>query len=253
MLLGQDSSCSPGAVPADPSLYCLPLLSTQAAPLASGIATLHPAPGPFAVAVTREGRPRFGVKLVLSGLPEPSTLGYREFVAWATTPELEPMLRLGRVRNGQTAIGSIDLERFVIMVSAESSATVPRRSGPLVLRGSSPSLMMLPHGTSALPPQSPAPHHHDAGGAWSMPPHHPLASRMPSGLERFQPDVAPFLPATDSTLLQDAEATRVYHLANGDTLTLTAMKVRRAHPGHAHVMYAYDGQIWPMPTTGCRA
>jgi hypothetical protein len=34
MLKGQDSSCSPDAVPADPSLYCLPLLSTEAAPLA---------------------------------------------------------------------------------------------------------------------------------------------------------------------------------------------------------------------------
>ena len=243
MLMGQDSSCSPDAVPADPSLYCLPLLSTEAAPLANGIATLHSAPGPFAVAVTREGRPRFEVRLALTGLPEPSTLGYRELVAWATTPQLEPMLRLGPVRNGQTIVGPIDLERFVIMVSAESSATVTRRSGPLVLRGSSPSLMMLPHGTSALPPQPPAPHHHEASGGWSMPPHHPLASRMPSGLERLQPDVAPFLPPADSASHQDAKETRVYHLANGDTLTLTAMRVWRTHRGHAHVMYAYDGQI----------
>ncbi|HEX2249747.1 MAG TPA: multicopper oxidase family protein [Gemmatimonadales bacterium] len=230
-------------MPADPSLYCLPLLSTVAAPLARGIAILHPAPGPFAVTVTREGRSRHAVELILSGLPDPKVLGYREFVAWATTPELEPMMRLGAVRNGQTTVGPIDLERFIIMVSAESSAKATERSGPLVLRGSSPSLLMLPHGTSALPPQPPAPHDHEASHSWSMPPHHPLASRMPSGLERFQPDVAPFLPRDDSASLQDPKETLVYHLADGDTLTLSAVKVRHRHRGHTHVMYAYNGQI----------
>jgi FtsP/CotA-like multicopper oxidase with cupredoxin domain len=66
---------------------------------------------------------------------------------------------------------------------------------------------------------------------------------MPFGLERFLPDVSPFLPAYLGGPLPGASPTRSYRLADGDTLTLTAGKVGRTIRGHALVMYAYDGQI----------
>lgn len=205
---------------------------------------LRPDSSPFGLAVTRDGRFSFRVMLTLDGLPGPATLGpYRTYIAWATTPELQPMIRLGEVRNGSTELGPVALERFIIMVSAERSPAVVERTGPLVLRGSSPSLMMVPHGVTALPPQAVAEHQHGRTDGWTMPSMHPTASRMPSGLERFRPDVMPFLPEGDTVSLPEAAAARTYQLSDGDTITLRAMKVRRAIRGRTVIAYAYDGQI----------
>ncbi len=242
--LSQDSLCAAHTRGADPSLYCLPLLSTAAAPSATGTAVLRSSPTPFSLAVTRDGRFSFRVRLTLSGLPDPAALGtYRTYMAWVTTPDLDPMIPLGAVRNGSTELGPIALEHFIIMVSAEQSPTVRERTGPLVLRGSSPSLMMLPHGASALPPQPGSSHHHGDTSGWTMPPMHPQASPMPFGLERLRPDVAPFLPIGDPASLPQASSPRIYRLADGDTITLRATKVRRTIRGQSLVLYAYEGQI----------
>ncbi len=239
----QDSLCTAHTRDADPSVYCLPLFSTARAPLASGTAVLRPEPSPFGLAVTRDGRVLSRVVLTLSGLPDPATLGpYQNFVAWATTPDLDPVIPLGAVRNGRTVTSPIALERFLIMVSAERSPGARTRNGPLVLRGSSPSQLMAPHGVTTLPPSTRPEHEHRRSG-WTMPPMHPTASRMPFGLERFVPDVTPFLPAYLGRSLPDASPSRTYRLADGDTLTLTAGKVGRTVGGHALVLYAYDGQI----------
>jgi len=241
--VAQDSLCTAHTRHADPSIYCLPLFSTDKAPEASGTAVLRPEPSPFGLAVTRDGRVLSRVVLTLSGLPDPATLGpYHSFVAWATTPDLDPVIALGAVTNGRTITGPIGLERFIIMVSAERSAGTRTRNGPLVLRGSSPSQLMAPHGVTTLPPASRPEHEHRMSG-WTMPPMHPTASRMPFGLERFVPDVTPFLPAYLGRSLPDASPTRTYRLSDGDTITLTAGMVGRTLHGHPLVMYAYDGQI----------
>jgi FtsP/CotA-like multicopper oxidase with cupredoxin domain len=72
---------------------------------------------------------------------------------------------------------------------------------------------------------------------------HPTATRMPFGLERFVPDVTPFLPAYLGRSLPEASPTRTYRLDDGDTISLTTGKVGRTLRGHALVMYAFDGQI----------
>ena len=241
--LGQDSLCAAHTRDADPSIYCLPLFSTAKAPLASGTALLQLQPGPFGLSVTRDGRVLSRVVLTLSGLPDPATLGpYHSFVAWATTPDLDPGIPLGAVENGRTVTGPIALERFIIMVSAERSGRARTREGPLMLRGSSPSQLMTPHGVTSLPPARRLEHEHRRAG-WTMPPMHPTASRMPYGLERFVPDVTPFLPVYLGRSRPGAMASRGYRLSDGDTITLTAGKVGRTLRGHELVMYAYDGQI----------
>ncbi len=241
--MAQDSLCAARTPDADPSVYCLPLFSTAKASLASGTAVLQLPPSPFGLAVTRDGRVLSHVVLTLSGLPDPASLGpYHSFVAWATTPDLDPVIPLGAVRNGRTVTGPIALERFIIMVSAERSAGARTRDGPLVLRGSSPSQFMAPHGVTTLPPSGRPEHEHRRPG-WTMPPMHPTASRMPYGLERFVPDVTPFLPAYLGRSLPAASPSRTYHLSDGDTITLTAGKAGRTLRGHALVMYAFDGQI----------
>lgn len=238
-----DSLCAAHTEHADPSLYCLPLLSTERAPSASGTAVLKLESSPFGLAVTRDGRARFRVALTISGLPDPRSLGpYGAFVAWATTPELDPMIRLGPVGNGLTVTGPIDLERFLIMVSAEASPVVRARKGPLVLRGSSPSLLIAPHGVTELPPQAGSGHDHTSSG-WIMPRMHPQVSRMPFGLERFRPPVAPFLPVSGGEPVLPATKNRVYRLWDGDTITLTAGKVSHRVGSDSVLMYAYDGQI----------
>ena len=241
--LAQDSLCAAHTRDADPSIYCLPLFSTAKAPLASGTARLQLQPGPLGLSVTRDGRVLSRVVLTLSGLPDPASLGpYHSFVAWATTPDLDPVIPLGAVENGRTVTGPIALERFIIMVSAERSARARTREGPLILRGSSPSQLMAPHGVTRLPPARRLEHEHRKPG-WTMPPMHPTASRMPYGLERFAPDVTPFLPAYLGRSLPGAVPSRSYQLSDGDTITLTAGKVGRTLRGHELVMYAYDGQI----------
>ena len=238
-----DSLCAAHTVHADPSLYCVPLLSTDRAPSATGTAVLQLTSSPFGLAVTRDGRTRVQVALTLSGLPEPRSLGpYSTFVAWATTPELDPVIRLGPVGNGLTVTGPIDLERFLLMVSAEASPATRARTGPLVLRGSSPSLFMAPHGVTELPPQSGSGHDHTSSG-WIMPLMHPQVSRMPFGLERFQPSVAPFLPGSRGEPVVEVTKSRIYRLSDGDTITLTAGKVGHRLGAHPLLMYAYNGQI----------
>ncbi len=238
----QDSLCAARTPDADPTLYCLPLHPTDRVPHASGTAVLQSEPGPFGISVTRDGRIRFRVRLTLSGLPPASSLGpYATFEAWATTPELDPVIRLGTVANGTRLLGPLDLERFIILVSAERTAgDAPR--GPFVLRGSSPSLFMAPHGVTELPPAESAQHRHAVEG-WTMPPMHRGASRMPYGLERFVPNVGPFLPDADGASLPEAVPARTYRLSDGDSLTLTAGKVLRSLRGRRAVTYAYNGQV----------
>ena len=239
----QDSLCTVHTRDADPSIYCFPLFATAKAPLASGTAVLRPEPSPFGLSVTRDGKVLSRIVLTLSGLPDRSSLGpYRNFVAWATTPDLDPVIRLGPVRNGRIVVGPVALERFIVMVSAERAPAATTREGPLLLRGSSPSQFMAPHGVTTLPPASPPEHTHRRSG-WTMPPMHPTATRMPFGLERFTPDVTPFLPAYLGRSLPGAAPSRTYRLVDGDSITLTAAKVGRTIRGHALVLYAFDGQI----------
>jgi suppressor of ftsI len=238
----QDSLCATSSPDADPSLYCFPLVPTDTAPEAGGTAVLQPETSPFGLAVTRDGRIRFRVSLTLSGLPDPASLGaYDSFVAWATTPELDPMIPLGTVRNGRTVVGPFELERLIILISVERSGGARSPGGPFVLRGGSPSLFLTPHGVTQLPPASRSEHAHSMHG-WTMPPMHPTANRMPYGLERFSPDVTPFLPTARGSI-PNASPSRTYRLSDGDSITLTAGKARRTLRGHRLVMYAYDGQI----------
>jgi suppressor of ftsI len=241
--VAQDSLCGAHSSHADPSLYCLPLHPTERVPDASGTAVLQPEPGPFGLSVTRDGRARFQVLIRISGLPPAESLGpYRHFVAWATTPEMDPMIALGPVGNGTTNLRSIALERFLILISVEASASGREPKGPFVLRGSSPSLFMAPHGVTDLPPAGHAAQGHSIH-RWSMPPMHRSASRMPFGLERFTPDVNPFLPSYTGGDTAGASSTEVYRVADGDTITITAGKTFRKLQGRSLVTYAYNGQI----------
>jgi hypothetical protein len=122
--------------------FDIPLFNTPAAPAAQGHARLVFAASPFGVAVTADGRASYDVQIEASGLPDPSTLGaYKAYVAWAVTTDLHEWHALGAITNGKTTVGKAELNKFLLVISAEPSSR-PRShasGAPTVLHGTSPS------------------------------------------------------------------------------------------------------------------
>ena len=233
-----------------PDLHCMPLLPGPAAPEARGVVRLEPAPSPFGVAVDAAGVPRWNLTLEATGLPAPEELGpYRTWVAWATTPLLSPVLRLGEVGNGAWMLGPVALDKFVILVTPEAGAAVDGPGGPPVLRGTSPSMALQPNeltallGAAAGGAAAEDGHAHDGRGeAWTAPPMHPATTMVP-GLHAARPDVAPWLPPWDPDELPEARPREVVSLADGDTLALAAMPVRKTIGPRTFVLLGFNGQI----------
>ncbi|MBI4410709.1 MAG: multicopper oxidase family protein [Gemmatimonadetes bacterium] len=245
-----------GCPPRD-DLYCMELVATPAFPAATGIARLGWVPTPFGVAVTPEGEHLYDLTLTLDGLPDPRTLGpYFTYVAWATTPVLRPMLKLGDVRNGVARVGRVGFNKFLILVSAEPSAAVRDRSGPLVLRGASPSMRLQPHdlpillaaagGHAETQSRGDAAHGRKSSDGWVPPPMHPGVPMLP-GLMGFRPQATPFLPDPGAAgVASPAIPHRFIRLNDGDTLRLEAGPVTRTILGRSYLMYGFNGQ-YPGP------
>lgn len=238
-----------------PSTYCARLVPVpDLTGRVRGVVELHQAASPFTVSVTRDGAQRFALTWVLSGLPPAASLGaYDHYVAWATTPALAPVLRLGRVRNGRVAAGEVALDKFLLLVTAERAAdsTATGWRGRIVLRGTSPSMQLKPVETSELPGGN-SPHDHGAALssalAWSPPPMHPQATFMVPGIEHLVPGAAPWLPGGGRPPRDflTARPGETVELADGDTLRLAAGIVHRAIRGRDLVMYGFNGQ-YPGP------
>lgn len=238
-------------------LYCIELVPAPGIKEASGLVELGHVPGPFTVAVTPDGRLRHRLTVSAAGLPSPESLGkYRRYVAWVAPPAMHPIRRLGEVANGRADLGTVDLEKFVFLITAEASARVKEPAGRVVLRGQSPSTRLFPpdllefsigrmgqggegehhaHGHIASPA--------DSGGArWTTVPMSPGLTMLPAEMA-LRPDVMPFLPVGDAPPARPREIVRV---APGDTLRLEAGLVRRSLKGRAYTMYAFNGQ-YPGP------
>jgi hypothetical protein len=119
--------------------YDIALFNTPKAPSAQGSSRLVFAQSPFGVSVTVDGHASYDVQVDVSGLPDPSSLGpYSAYVVWETSTDLARWVRLGAVTNGKTTVGRAELDKFLLVVAAESSAT-SAHAGPTVLHGNSPS------------------------------------------------------------------------------------------------------------------
>ncbi len=258
--------CEQAAQAADqPStdLYCIPLVPVPDVPTASGTVELGRVPSPFGVAVTLEGEHLYQFTLQLDGLPDPAALGpYTTYVAWATTPLLRPMVKLGEVRNGTNRLGRAGFNKFLVLVTAEATAEVEEREGRIVLRGTSPSMRMQPHelpfllasaagGTPAAEHSDGGHAHHagehaEGGAEWILPPMHPKVP-MPHELMRLRPSVQPFVPGQHAAgPIPHAVPRRLVKMADGDTLELEAGLVLRTIHGRTHTMYGFNGQ-YPGP------
>jgi len=216
----------------DPGLHCIELVPRPEFEHVSGRVRLAPAHSPFGLAATADGQARLDLILQLHGLPE------GRYFAWASGPMLEPLVRLGEVTNGESTLGPVSLDRFIIFVTAESDSA-PDRLGTLVLRGMSPSSVLLPH--LAVP--APSTGHVHANG-WEMPPPHPSAPVMTPGLEVLSPAVTPWHAGANANpdSLPPRRARTLVRLSDGDTLALEAGMVRRQVAGRSFTAYAFNGQ-----------
>lgn len=116
---------------------------TPAARGASGWVQLAPAPSPFGVAATRDGRLVYDLAITVTDLPPVGDLGaYSRYEVWLTTPKLDEVHDLGPIENDGTVHAQADWNKFTIIVSAEPNP-VPRKWGTAIaLIGRSPSSLM---------------------------------------------------------------------------------------------------------------
>jgi hypothetical protein len=124
----------------DTGPYDISLFAASAAPDASGRARLVYASSPFGIAVTPDGHAIYDVRLTVEGLPIASSLGaFTTYVAWAASIDLSRWIRLCEVSNGTATVGPVQLNKFLVVITAEATASAAERTGPIVLRGMSPS------------------------------------------------------------------------------------------------------------------
>ena len=226
-------------------LYCIDLFSTTRGGQAAGVIELRKPWSPFGVTVTAEGRHRHDLKAWIARLPDPSSLGpYTTYVAWATPLALDPVVKLGEVTNGLNNLGEVAFNKYLVWVTAEASADVVERSGPLIIRGRSPSSRMEAHDLLALAPSAEMGVLEMAGDAsdWTMPPMYAGVPMLP-GVMQSRPVVTPFRPAVDLNTLPAARPRDIVTLPDGGTLDLTAGFVRKSVAGRDLVMMAFNEQI----------
>jgi suppressor of ftsI len=219
--------------------YCAELIPTPEYSRARAVLELTPVPSPFDVAVTRDGKARYRIVISIAGLSRRAVrdgAAPAAYVAWMTTMDLDSVVKLGTVTSGRTVLGETTRDQFRILISAERSAASRTRTGPLVFRGTSPGSRLLAHRDAISPflaatMMAPTP-------ATGMP-------GMTTGtMGDMMPDIPPFLPAAlGATSLRPAQPREVVHLQTGDTLSLTAMLVRRTVAGRTFTAYAYNGEI----------
>jgi hypothetical protein len=100
------------------------------------------AASPFGVALTPDGSYELEVGLSLERL-RPADEGWA-YVVWLTTPELDQVVRVGVLEDGQPFSARVRWNKFLVVVTLEQDPDSATTSwtGPIVLRGMSKSGMM---------------------------------------------------------------------------------------------------------------
>lgn len=148
VVLGPDANDRAGFTPppaeAGPRIYEFDLRPTSRARAATGTGRLQLAWSPFGIAVDRDGFLVYDLRLATDRLVDPSRLGpYATYVAWIASPDLDRIEKLGDLAEGGRLTARVaSWNKFLVLVTAEPGADVPRRTGPVVLQGRSPSGFM---------------------------------------------------------------------------------------------------------------
>jgi len=243
--LGRARPCDP-PTPLGPShdLYCIELVAAPGVNGVSGRVELASPPGPFTVAVTADGHSRFTPVVFLSGLPPTGT-----YIAWAATPQMDSLIKLGAVKNGRVTLRAIDFDKFNILISSERSGRVREPHGRIIVRGQSPSTRPFPpdlleFSLGAARSGDAMDHGEHGKSGWPMVPSPRGVTMLPSEMA-LRPEVTPFLPPMDEPL-PNADSHEVLRPKDGEIIDLDAELVRRTINGQTYTMYSYNGQ-YPGP------
>src|SRR3989475_3263527 len=172
-----------------------------------------------------------------------------DLVAWATTPQMDSLIRLGEVKNGRVTLRPIDFDKFNFLISSERSARVREPHGRIVLRGQSPSTRPFPpdlleFSLGAARSGEAMEHGEHGNSGWPMVPSPRGVTMLPAEMA-LRPEVTPFLPPTDEPL-PTADSNEVLRPEDGEIVDLDAEVVRRTINGQTYTMYGYNGQ-YPGP------
>ena len=145
---GTISSLSPcSAIISAPLLpsqyYGIEMVTTRRVPgtgRAVGTGMVNFARSPFGVAVSPSGSYVYDLSLSIDRIKAPRRGAY---TAWAVAPDLQDVVRLGVIEEGQVASARVTWNKFLVVVTLEpSTEPTARWHGPVVMRGMSRSSMM---------------------------------------------------------------------------------------------------------------
>ena len=145
---GTISSLSPcSAIISAPLLpsqyYGIEMVTTRRVPgtgRAVGTGMVNFARSPFGVAVSPSGSYVYDLSLSIDRIKAPRRGAY---TAWAVAPDLQDVVRLGVIEEGQVASARVTWNKFLVVLTLEpSTEPTARWLGPVVMRGMSRSSMM---------------------------------------------------------------------------------------------------------------
>jgi hypothetical protein len=124
-----------------PDLHRIPLEGVGPSSRMTGTAILSPARSPFGIATTPDGFIVANIEVEASTLPPVSHYGpsYATYVAWVADHNLERIERIGPLEPGKKARGRVAMNKFLVIVTAEPRGDGAIWTGPILLRGRSPS------------------------------------------------------------------------------------------------------------------
>lgn len=125
-----------------PDLYEIPLEGVGPSSRIGGKAVLTPAKSPFGIATTKDGFFVLEIEIQAPALPPSTSFGPQltQYVAWVADHNLETIKPVGGFEPGKTVKGRVTFNKYLVIVTAEPAGTPGERwTGPIVLRGRSPS------------------------------------------------------------------------------------------------------------------
>jgi hypothetical protein len=151
VLLGATAEPPPPARSNLADVYEFSLRPTRRASGANAVGRLNPPYTPFGIAVTPDGFLAYDLELKVDGLRPARAIGAATYSVWMTTPELDRFEKLGNMEeSGVFRVPVTGMNKFILIITAESDETATKRAGPVMLRGVSPSGLLTAFGTHEL-------------------------------------------------------------------------------------------------------
>ncbi len=122
----------PSAASDSTDYFGITLVPTERVPGARGYVRVRHATSMFGVAVSENGHYVQQLNVSVEGLRDSPGVTY---VVWAAPPNLDAIQKLGTLDEGMPVVALVHFNKFLVFVTAETTADGDRWSGPILLRG----------------------------------------------------------------------------------------------------------------------